>query len=374
MQGTGSKTNALSSILQQRIAAEGPVTFREFMECCLYHPEWGYYTSTAGRIGKSGDYYTSPYVHSIFGSLIAKQLVEMWENSGKGAFTIVEYGAGTGVLCFDILTYLKAQEMLYSELSYVIIEKSAAMRAKQEKIVGDKVIWAEDIDAVAPVSGCVLSNELLDNLAVHVVVMQEELMEVLVDYDGNHFIEKLVPAPAALKNYFTDQGIVLPPGYRTEINLEALKWMENIGNALEKGFVLTIDYGFPAHELYNSARNKGTLMCYHKHTINENPYLQVGEQDITAHVNFSALKKEGEKHGLELTGFTSQAHFLHGLGIVEEIRKMEIAGKADPVNTRRNAFVVQSLLMNLGTKIRVLVQHKGIGQPQLSGLRFPLEI
>ncbi len=366
--------NSLTTLLEQRIMKEGPISFRDFMEWCLYYPGLGYYNAAEARIGKSGDYYTSPYVHSVFGTLIAKQLVEMWECMGRVPFTIVEYGAGTGLLCHDILHHLQQHSALYNELTYAIIEKSAAMRNRQKSIVGHKAIWVDDIGELAPVSGCVLSNELLDNFAVHQVVMQDELMEVMVDFDGHRFIEKLVPASSPIKNYFTDQAIQLAPGYRTEVNLQALEWMKSIGHALEKGFVLTIDYGFPALELYNSKRSTGNLMCYFQHTINENPYQHIGSQDITVHVNFSALKSQGEKHGIQLTGFTSQAHFLHGLGIVDEIRKLELAGKADPVNTRKNAFIVQSLLMNLGTKIRVLIQHKGILRPQLSGLRFPLDI
>ena len=366
--------DSLASLFKQRILKSGPIPFRDFMEWCLYYPKLGYYNSAKARIGKSGDYYTSPYVHSIFGTLIAKQLLEMWEHMGRGPFTIVEYGAGAGLLCQDILRYLQQHEPFYNQLTYAIIEKSAAMRNRQKSIVGEKGIWVDDIAELAPVRGCVLSNELLDNFAVHLVVMQDELMEVMVDFDGQNFSEKLVPAPASLKNYFADQSIQLSKGYRTEVNLQALDWMKSIGNAVDKGFVLTIDYGFPAQELYNSKRNSGTLMCYHQHTINENPYQHIGDQDITVHVNFSALKRQGEKHGLQLTGFTSQAHFLHGLGIVEEIRKMEVEGKADPANTRKNAFIVQSLLMNLGTKIRVLIQQKGINKPQLSGLRFPIDI
>jgi SAM-dependent MidA family methyltransferase len=375
MQGPHTNTlNNLTSILQQRIATNGPVPFRDFMEWCLYYPDLGYYAAASDRIGKAGDYYTSPYVHSIFGNLIGKQLAEMWEILGKGPFTIVEYGAGTGMLCQDILRYLSQHEEFYSQLKYVIIEKSAAMRGKQQSLVREKVIWIDDISSIEPLTGCILSNELLDNFAVHQVVMQDELMEVMVDFDENGFKEKLVPASPVLKDYFTNQRIVLIKGSRAEVNLQALDWISTIGKAIEKGFVLTIDYGFPANELYNERRRSGTLMCYHHHTTNENPYINIGEQDITVHVNFTALKNEGEKAGLQFTGFTSQAHFLHGLGIVEEIRKMELAGKADPVGTRKNAFVVQSLLMNLGTKIRVLVQHKGITNPQLSGLRFPLEI
>jgi SAM-dependent MidA family methyltransferase len=366
--------NTLAEVLQERIAKDGPIPFREFMEYCLYYPELGYYTAEAERIGKSGDYYTSPYVHSIFGTLIAKQLTEMWNIMGRGPFTIVEFGAGTGLLCYDILRYLHEDEAFYNALTYAIIEKSPSMRSKQMSILPDKVIWVNNIDALAPIRGCVLSNELLDNFAVHIVVMEDELKEVFVDYDGHSFIEKILPAKPSLKKYFADQDIVLTKGYRTEVNLEALEWIEAIGRSLEFGFVITIDYGLPSGELYNASRNKGTIMCYHKHNTNEDPYNNIGEQDITAHVNFTALKNEGEKNGLETTGFTSQAHFLHGLGIANEIRKIEIAGKSDPVNNRKNAFLVQSLLLNLGTKIRILIQHKGIARPHLTGMRFGLEI
>ena len=365
---------SLSSIIKNRIIKDGPMSFRDFMEWCLYYPGLGYYNGAKPRIGKTGDFYTSPYVHSIFGTLIAKQLVEMWQLMDRRPFTVVEYGAGTGLLCKDVLNYLQQHPDLYHQLTYAIIEKSEAMRNRQKMFVGDKPIWVDDIADITPVNGCVLSNELLDNFAVHQVVMQKELMEVMVGFNGKEFIEELVPASDILKNYFQEQRIHLQEGYRTEVNLQALEWINNIGQALQKGFVLTIDYGFPAYELYHSKRNTGNLVCYYQHMMNENPYQHIGEQDITVHVNFSALKNYGERNGLQFTGFTSQAHFLHGLGIVEELRKMEIAGPSDRNATRKNAFVVQSLLMNLGTKIRVLVQHKGIVSPKLSGLRFRLEI
>jgi SAM-dependent MidA family methyltransferase len=356
----------------QRINEEGPISFHDFMEMALYCPGDGYYTSAKEKIGKNGDYYTSPCLGNIFGEMIAKQLEEMWCLLGKQPFHIIEYGAGNASLCNHILGYLQHNKEMYNDLTYHIIEKSAQLRAKEAITLHhfkDKMQWPASIKDITNVNGCIVSNELLDNFAVHQVIMQEELMEVFVDYNGG-FTELLKPATASLKDHLQEIGITLPKGYRGEINLEAEEWLNEIADVLHSGFIITIDYGYSSAELYQ--RKNGTLLCYHKHSINDDPYINVGEQDITCHVNFSALLQHGSKNGLHCCGFTNQSNFLRSLGITEYLRKLEEKNKHR--NSVAEVASTFTLLAQLGQKIKVLVQQKGLDHVSLSGMKFPLRL
>jgi SAM-dependent MidA family methyltransferase len=375
-------------IIIDAIRRQGPLSFRDFMEMALYYPEQGYYTSACDRVGENGDFYTSPYLTRLFGEMIGGQLEEMWRNLGCRPFTIVEYGAGTGVLCRDILVRLRENAELFRSLQYVIIEKSASMRKKEQALLAAegflrKLRWEASIDAAAPVNGCILSNELVDNFAVHQVVMEDELMEVFVGYERD-FVEILRPASSGLRDYLRELQVTLPRGFRAEINLEATCWIREVSAALERGFVITIDYGSSSSGLYNSS--EGTLTCYRRHQVNHSPYECVGEQDITSHVNFSALDVWGRRGGLEYCGFISQTRFLQGLGLNRRLRQIELAAAADPkaavtdpaataaadpaaahqIASRR----LYTLLIGMSNQFKVLIQRKGIGPQFLSGLQF----
>jgi SAM-dependent MidA family methyltransferase len=360
---------SLTEIIIEKIQKDGPITFRDFMEMALYFPGLGYYTSEGERIGENGDFYTSPHYSSLFGQMIARQLEEMWVTLDKQPFTVVEYGAGTGALCCDILHTLQHNSNLYDNLHYCIVEKSGASQGIKEKLVSDKVSCHESISEIPPFVGCVLSNELVDNFSVHKVVMEDELMEVFVDYD-NGFVEILKPASDLLRNYFDQLNVVLPKGFRTEINLAAIQWIAEIAEVLQKGFVLTIDYGHPSSDLYHDLRNDGTMVCYYKHRVNYCPYINIGSQDITTHVNFSALHHWGLKNGLEFSGFTNQAYFLLGLGLGSQ---KENGQTANNIAGKRAQFL-QTFLMDMGRKFKVLIQHKGVSRSMLSGLKFNLRL
>ena len=363
---------SLTKIIRDKILSDGPISFRDFMEMALYYPGLGYYTSTEDKIGKQGDYYTTPYLTSLFGKLVAKQLEEMWHLSGENDFTVVEYGAGTGSLCLDILEQLKHNKEYYHKLHYCIIEKSEVMREKEKDTLGDeqrkKVSWHNSIEEIPLFTGCVLANEVVDNFSVHKVVMKGELlMEVFVDFK-NGFVEVLKPAAENLKEYFAQLKVELPDGFCTEVNLQAIEWIKKIASSLNKGFVLTIDYGYPSSELYQIHRRLGTVVCYHKHSVNDLPYSNIGHQDITTHVNFSALKLWGAKNGLINCGYTDQSQFLIGLGLTEYLRKLETKEKNS--YTRKKLLMLHTLLMSMGKKMKVLIQQKGFQQPALSGLKF----
>jgi SAM-dependent MidA family methyltransferase len=359
---------ALSSIIIQKIKRHGPISFYDFMEMALYYPELGYYTSSHEKIGTEGDFYTSSNLGPAFGELLGKQIEEIWWILGEKEFTVVEMGAGLGLLSGDVLSYLKTNHELYRDLNYSIVEKSPVFRNEQKKRLGaENVSWHDSITKLSGMTGCIFSNELPDAFPVHVVVMENELMEVFVDYEKG-FIEVLKPATYELKNYFEELKINLPFGYRTEINLDAIKWMKEIGSTLKKGFVITIDYGYPSYELYQEYRNRGTLMCYNKHSVNETPFEHIGEQDMTTHVNFSALDHWGCKNGLVLCGFTDLAHFLIGLGMDEYLKNLL---EKEPLNYYRKMLPVKTLLMGMGETFKILIQKKGVERLELSGLKVP---
>lgn len=361
----------LFDIIIQKIKDEGPVSFHDFMEMALYYPEKGYYTSPQDRIGVTGDFYTSSSLTPAFGAVIGRQLEEIWDILGRNEFTIVEYGAGTGALCNDILRYLKTNQELYQRLNYYIIEKSPAMREKEKSLLHEKVSWYGSMKDIPSINGCILSNELPDNFAVHQVVMTDELMEVYVGYE-NGFIEILKPAPEVLKDYLAELKVVLPNGFRTEINLEAIEWIREIATSLKKGCVITIDYGFLSEELYSDRRSLGTLLSYNKHRVLNNVYIHPGEQDITSHVNFSALHHWGVKYGLESYGIINLADFLLPLGFKGYLQKQlsQQTGQDLVSLVKKESFITRTLLVDMGYKYKVLIQGKGIAQARLTGLKL----
>jgi SAM-dependent MidA family methyltransferase len=359
----------LSEIIIARILKEGPLSFRDFMEMALYYPDLGYYNAVQDKIGTHGDFYTSANLTAAFGAMIAKQIEEMWQNLDKIPLKIVEYGAGTGLLCHDILDYLKSNPALYENLSYCIIEKSSSMRSLQKRHLLEKVSWYDSIAEIPEINGCILSNELIDTFSIHQLVMEEQLMEVFVDYkDG--FVEILKPATKELTHYFEALDIKLPKGFRTEANLEALSWIKEVSKSINKGYLITIDYGALSADLYNNRRSCGTLVCYHKHHKNDNPYQFIGEQDITTHVNFSALRHWGLQYGMQCCGLVDQASFLLALGI-KEYQNIALAKNGNnPQLAAQEALINYRLLVDMGMKFKVLIQQKGIPSYPLTGLKF----
>lgn len=354
----------LAEHIIRQIGEEGAIPFRDFMETCLYHPDLGYYTSGQHIIGNHGDFYTSPTLTPAFGAVIAKQLEEMWINMGRNAFTILEYGAGTGALCRSILQYLKKNEAMYRQLKYCIIEK---MPANCMEPLPEKVELHRSAEALQCIQGCVLSNELVDNFAVHRVVMDDELMEVYVNYQDG-FTEELRPARPELVAYLSELGVKLTKGYCAEINLQALDWIIEIARILNRGYVITIDYGYKNPSMFKTIRRQGTLVCYYKHSVNDSFYEHIGEQDITAHVNFSALSHWGEKRGLKETGFTDQGYFLIALGFREQLLKT-LSGEQDIIRAAQAAAAINhTLLVDMGSKYKILIQEKGVDVSKLSGL------
>lgn len=364
-----SSMNPLQQKIIRKIKSEGPVTFKTFMEMALYEPDLGYYTSQNTKIGKAGDFYTSSHLHPIFGAMIGKQTEEMWEIMGKpSVFQIIEIGSGAGYLCKDMLNYLKNREF-FNPLSYIIVELNHAIRDRQKNLLADfsdKVSWASSIREISNIRGCFLSNELLDSFPVHLIEMEDEIKEIFVSAEGERLIEiKEKPSTDEILNYLKEFSIELQKGYRTEINLQIKDWLNEVNNALTDGFILTIDYGYPARDYYSEDRNRGTLLCYHKHQVIEKPYQNIGEQDITAHVNFSSAKKWGEELGIKTIGFCQQGTFLISLGIDEAIAEIY---KNSPDYLFEVAKIKGLILPGtMGETHKVMIQYKGKEEPKLKG-------
>jgi len=365
----------LGELLAARIRGSGPIPFAEFMRECLYHPEHGYYSRADAR--RFGDYYTSVDVHPIFGRLLARQLVEMWECLGRPRpFRAVECGAGTGRLARQILDFAaNALPEFYSDIEYCAVERSKARRTAQVEPLSKhadarRFRASPDLPESVP-AGCILSNEMFDAMPAHRVVMQRgELLEVFVDVERDRFIEIELPTSTPeLAEYFHAQGVELSDGLQTEVCLDACRWMEEAGRRVERGFVLTVDYGHEARSLYNEGHNRGTMLAYREHRVGEDLLAVPGEQDLTAHVNFTALELWGRRAGLERTGLVTQAEFLVALG-----RGNVFADLYEPGQTELEKLRARLLLKNLihpeglGEKYQVLIQHKGIGAPRLTGL------
>ena len=329
----------LISHLQARIRESGPIPFRDFMEDVLYHPDFGYYTSSSDRIGREGDFVTSSDIDPVFGKLLAQRFSEMSDSMGVSpeAFTIVELGAGRGILAREILRH--------QAFPYRIIERSAAMREGQRaNLAGFGVEW---VDALPEgLTGCIFSNEFFDALPVRRIVRRDgKLREIYVTAEFREVEGEL------------QESLDLPvtDGQLVDISTDARDWMRRIASSLRRGYHLAIDYGYEDREFY--ARPRGTLMCYWKHQVVEDPYVRIGEQDITAHVNFSDLMNTGDSAGLKTELFTTQMDFLIRMGV---LRELEVLAPA------RNAAAVQRLIAlkklvlpgGMGERFKVLLQKK----------------
>jgi SAM-dependent MidA family methyltransferase len=336
------------------------ITFATYMELVLYAPEVGYYARTPDRIGSRGDFFTSPHLGSDFGEMLAIQLAEMWELLGKPQpFTVVEMGAGQGLIAKDILNYWQQH---YPELiaDYVIVETSAAMRLCQQKILIERpvrwVTWA-DLETES-ITGCLFSNELIDALPVHQVVIKDNtLQEVYITVNSEQQLQEELGTPSTnrLIEYFVQAEIPIlnyADGYRTEINLAAIDWLKTVAAKLKRGYLLSIDYGYTSQRYYNPQRSQGTLQCYYQHRYHSNPYIHIGQQDLTAHVDFTSLIQQGEQVGLQNLGFTKQGMWLMGLGLVDRISQPESL-------ERRQALHQLIDPMGLGG-FGVLLQGKGV--------------
>ncbi len=330
----------LAELLAERIRRYGPLTFADYMRECLCHPVHGYYSKAESK--RFADYYTSVDVHPIFARLLARQFAEMWERLDRPAeFTLVEAGAGVGRFAAQVLDFCAAKfPPFYEALRYVAMERSA-LRREQAAIHSQRHSAPEHFTVSAEIpariaAGCVFSNELVDALPVHRVVMNGGAMkEIFVGFHDGRFIDVLAPlSTCAISEYFAAQEITLNDGQHAEAGLEACDWISEIGRRLEHGYVHTIDYGHAAAELFDERHMRGTLLAYQNHRASEDFYAAPGEQDLTAHANFTALELWGKRAGLEPAGLTSQTAFLLALGQGNEFADLYDEGQTEAERTK----------------------------------------
>ena len=361
----------LISEIKKQIEKKGRITFAEFMDIALYWPGKGYYTSENVRWGKDGDYLTSIDVSPVFGRLLAHQINEMWQNLGSPPqFSIIEVGAGREGLSFHIRdTIKKLFPEFYKTADFQLVDVNPIHIQKLE----ERTSFHSSIEDIKPgITGCIISNELIDAFPVHrVVEMDGRLKEIYVGYDDAGFMDiRGELSSDGLNDYLEKIGIKLEQGQKAEINLKALDWIKSIGALLERGFVITIDYGLPARELFRHNRN-GNLLCYYMHTMNNNPFHQIGYQDITAKVDFTSLAATGRDAGLEVTGFTTQFYFFMGIGALGEFKEVEELNMGNLDAFQWNQGIKDLMLPGgMGDDFKVLIQHKGVEAPLLKGFSF----
>ena len=329
-------TPELIAYVRRQITNHGPVTFKWFMQQALYHPQFGYYGGGRARIGRRGDYYTSVSVGRIFGELLAKQFEEIWlRMNSPVSFTIVEEGAHHGQFAHDVLGWLQQfSSDLFARLKYWIVEPNPLLQQEQQATLSrwprNKIRWSQNLDAFEAGSLCGVhfSNELLDALPVHLVTSaggpwQENFVDLT--RDGFRFVYG-PPSNSQLRSHLEK----LPPpaatgadfSYTTEVNLAALRWVEDWTKILGQGYILAADYGYPRDVYYASERSRGTLTAYQEHHRSFNPLEAVGQCDLTAHIDFTTLAERAEANGMQLSGYCDQHHFLVALG-EEELLELE---------------------------------------------------
>ena len=307
----------LQQIIRDEIRECGPISCERFIELALYHPRLGYYSQERLRIGRRGDFITNVSVGKLFGEILADQIGELWEILGRPSeFTIVEAGAETGDLASDLLDRL-SKSWPAVHLRYVIAEPNQRKQEQQrERLTGDSIHWVNTLDELDPITGIILGNELLDAIPARIVELSENRWrEVCVAVERDTFNFSLEPIKDSRLAARIDKiPLPLPQPYRTEVNLAAMGWIGDSAKTLRRGFVLLIDYGYSRSDYYSPLRAEGTLTAYRNQQRQETIFQGIGETDITAHVDFTAIAEAALKASCHLLGFTDQHHFMIGAG------------------------------------------------------------
>ena len=333
--------------IRELIRKEGRITFARFMQSCLYSPAGGFYSARGGRI--SDHFRTSPTSHPVFGALIARQLEQMWHLLGDPpVFHVIEVGSGDGILAQSIVDACRRTAPRFARaLYYVCADYEPGWLQSPEHTldwdvgggdgtstgepggnVGIQRVKTEGLRAFRNVVGCVLCNELIDNFPVHRFVIQDgRVREVFVTLvEGNLAEAPDEPSSPLIADRLAGLGLSLPEGFRGEVNLALEDWTGELARVLERGFVLTIDYGQSAADLYSSRNADGTLVCFNRHAVGSDPYRDIGQQDITCQVDFTSLMEMGERHGLATLGYAAQSQFLGNLGFASFLDDLPAQG------------------------------------------------
>jgi len=356
-----------SRIVSEIDAAGGWIGFDRFMDLALYTPGMGYYAGGAHKFGAAGDFLTAPELSDAFAQALGAQVAQLL---ALGAPQIIEVGAGSGQLAADLLLELDRRDRLPER--YCILELSGELRARQHATLSTRVpqflprlCWLvclpEDFD------GLVLANEVLDAMPVHLVVWNgEDIAERGVAVDNGQFTWRDRPAGGRLREraQALAAACAIAPGYLSEISLLAPAWIAQWAAILRRGALLLIDYGFPRHEYYHPQRDAGTLMCHYRQHAHGEPFYLPGLQDMTAHVDFTAIVEAGCEAGLELLGYSTQASFLFNCGLTEILARTPAS---EPLRYLPLASAVQKLISpaEMGELFKVIALGKGISEPLL---------
>ena len=378
--------NPLRALMLERIRARGPMTFATFMDLALYHPDLGYYARAAQRSGRAGDFFTSVDVGPEFGELLARQFAEMWDVSGRPAvFDLVEAGAGNGRLSRDVLDAAwRDHPDFHAAVRVHLVETSAAARAAHAATLNDHPgkLARSGPDLPDTVHGVVFANELLDALPCHAIVMTcDGLRELVVDTEGDALIEREAPlSTPAIAEYLADVEADLAPGWRAEVNLRAKAWVQQAARRLSRGFLMIVDYGHEARELFSATHAAGTRTCFRRHVAGHSdganleraPWLdEPGLGDITAHVDLTTLSRTAIAEGLTPLGRLDQTYFLLGLGLADMVESASTGRTAPSVPLKRR-LALKTLMLpgGLGSTLKVLIFAKHLGTPALRGCSY----
>ncbi len=374
--GLDPRITALTRRIAAEIASTGPMSFSRFMELALYDPGHGYYASGVGRLGKAGDFFTASDVGSAFAECLASQVVEMDARLGRPErFDLLEFGAGRGLLARDVLDSIQDLDPRLAErLGCALVDASPAMREEAARRVPEARIVAPD-DVGSGHTGCIVAVELFDALPVHRLRRRGgRLVEVFVGCGpGGSLVEverPTLPEAAALAERY---GAAAREGDEAEVSPASVRMLDAMAGTLVRGFILVVDYGYPADELYGPAHPRGTLLAYHRHSTSEDYLARAGEQDLTAHVNFTALEDRARERGLRVLGRTTQDRFLVATGILERLREEDPRRERDPRLVKRRLQALQLLHPEgMGRAFKILLISKDVDPPaELAGLTDP---
>jgi SAM-dependent MidA family methyltransferase len=367
-----------AQIRSQMEAAGGRLPFDRFMDLALYAPGLGYYVAGSRKLGAEGDFVTAPELSPLFGACLARPCAQVLAELGGG--DILELGAGSGALAVSLLEALAEVGSLPGR--YLILEPSPELQERQREAVagldpalGARVQWLQELPR--RLRGLVLANEVLDAMPVHrFQIWDGAIMEVYVSWDAEGFREWVGPPESpglvAAVAELQAAGLAVDEGYGSELNLRLGPWLAALGQGLEAGALLLIDYGYPRPVYYLAERSMGTLMCHYRHRAHPDPYVLVGLQDITAHVDFSAQAGAGRAADLELLGYSTQAHFLLGCGLDELLSRTLTQ---DPFSRMRQLQQAKQLILPdaMGERFQAMALGRGLQQPlpgfQLRDLR-----
>jgi SAM-dependent MidA family methyltransferase len=344
---------AASRALLDRIGAElatagNWIPFARYMELVLHEPGLGYYASGARKLGAGGDFITAPELSPLFGRTLARQVRQVLGPDDA----VLEFGAGSGVLAASILNEIS--------VPYFILETSPELRQRQEQLLGNRAQWLDRLPG--RFRGVMLANEVVDAMPVHAIVWTRNgVLERGVCVNEGQLAWSDRPAHESILGEARNIQVEIPPSgrYEGELALAARGWMRSLGTILERGAIFVVDYGFPAHEYFHPQRSMGTLACHYRHRVHHDPFYLPGLQDLTAHVDFSALARAATDAGLDLLGFANQAQFLINCGITDLLAE---ENPDDPKRYLPAAAAAQKLLSpaEMGELFKVLAVGKGV--------------